>query len=84
MKCGDEGLMAEGTFVKSITEKTEAEDSGGKSVTGSERVAIEEAGEGLIVILLARNDAGGFRYFYSSIRNYVTMRSHSSILTSRM
>ena len=55
MKRGNEGLMAQGSFVKGITEETKAEDGEGKSVTGSTRIAIEEAREDLIVILLARN-----------------------------
>lgn len=58
MKCGNEGLMSEGTFVKGIAEKTEAEDCECESVTGSERVAIEEAGEGFTVVFLASDDAG--------------------------
>ncbi len=41
MKSGNEGLMAEGPFVESVTKKTETEDSDCKSVTGSERVPIE-------------------------------------------
>lgn len=57
MKCGNERLIAEGTFIKGIAEKTEAEDGNGKSVTGSERVAIKDACEGLIVIFLAGDDA---------------------------
>ena len=61
--------MAEGPFVKGITEKTKAEDGEGKSVTGSERVAIEEAGERLVVIFLAGNDARNIRYF----RSYASM-----------
>lgn len=61
VKCGDEGLMAEGTFVKSIAEKTEAEDGEGESVAGSERVAIEEAGEGFVVVFLAGDDAENVR-----------------------
>ena len=56
MKRGDEGLMAQGSLVKGITEETNAEDGEGKSVTGSKRIAIEEACEDLIVILLACND----------------------------
>lgn len=56
MKRGDEGLMAQGSFVKGITEETKAEDGEGKSVTGSKRIAIEEACKDLVVILLARND----------------------------
>lgn len=56
MKYGNEGLMAEGTFVKGIAEKTKAEDCEGKSVAGSERIAIEEAGKCLIVVFLAGND----------------------------
>lgn len=62
--------MADGTFVKGIAKKTEAEDREGKSVTGSERVAIEEAGEGFIVIFLAGDDAENvyqLYYVYSSI-----------------
>ena len=57
MKCGNEGLIAEGTFIKGIAEKTEAKDGDGKSVTGLERVAIEKACEGLVVIFLAGDDA---------------------------
>ena len=49
--------MTEGTFVKKVTEKTKPEDGKGKSITGSERVAIEEAGEDLVVIFLAGSDA---------------------------
>ena len=48
--------MAEGTFIEEIAEKTEAEDGQGESVTGSERVAIEKAGEGLVVVFLAGDD----------------------------
>ena len=48
--------MAEGTFVKDIAENTKAEDRDGKSVAGSERVAVKETGEGLIVIFLAGDD----------------------------
>lgn len=51
-------MMSEGTFVKGIAEKTEAEDCECESVTGSERVAIEEAGEGFTVVFLASDDAG--------------------------
>lgn len=69
--------MAEGTFVKGITEKAEAEDGEGKSVTGSERVAIEETGECLVVIFLAGDDAGTAQ-FYSNIREYITMGSHAN------
>ena len=61
MKRGNKGLVAESSFVKGIAEKTKAEDGEGKSVTGSERVAIEEAGERLIVIFLAGNDAENIR-----------------------
>ncbi len=49
--------MAEGAFVKGIADKTEAKDGDGKSVTGSERVAIEEACEDFLVVFLARDDA---------------------------
>ena len=49
--------MPECTFVKGIAEKTEAEDRKGESITGSERIAIEEAGEGLVVVFLAGDDA---------------------------
>lgn len=49
--------MTESTFVKGVTEKTEAEDRESKSITGSERVAIEETGEGLVVVFLASDDA---------------------------
>ena len=56
VECGNEGLMAESAFVKGIAKKTEAKDCNGKSVTSAERVAIEEAGEGFIVVLLAGND----------------------------
>ena len=57
MERWDEGLLAKGTFVKGIAEKTEAKDRNGKGITGSERVAIEKASEGLMVILLAGDDA---------------------------
>ena len=55
MKRGNEGLMAQSSFVKGITEATKAEDGEGKSVTGSTRIAIEQPREDLIVILLARD-----------------------------
>ena len=69
MKGGDEGLMAQGSFVKGITKETKAEDGEGKSVTGSKRIAIEEACEDLIIILLARNDTAGllFLFLYTRI-----------------
>lgn len=70
--------MAEGTFVKGITEKAETEDGEGKSVTGSERVAIEETGECLVVIFLAGDDAGTTHQIYSNIREYITMGSHAN------
>ena len=57
VECGNEGLMAESPFVKGIPEKTKAKDGDSKSVTSAERVAIEEAGEGFIVVLLTGNDA---------------------------
>ena len=57
IECWDERLVAEGSFIKSITEKTDAEDSESKSITGSERIAIEEAGESFVAVLLAGNDA---------------------------
>ena len=60
VKSGNEGLMTEGTFIEGIAEKTEAEDGQGESVTGSERVAIEKAGEGLVVVFLAGDDAENF------------------------
>ena len=50
-------MRAKSPFKKGITEKTKAEDGEGKSVTGSKRVAIEESGEDLVVILLTRNNA---------------------------
>ena len=59
--------MAEGTFVKGIAEKTKAEDGEGKSVAGSERIAVEEAGKGLIVVLLAGNDAKSIHQLCSII-----------------
>ena len=49
--------MAESTFVKGIADKTDTEDGEGKSVTGSERIAIEKAGENFIVIFLAGYNA---------------------------
>ena len=49
--------MSEGTFVKGIAEKTKAEDRECESVTGSERVAIEEAGKNFTVVFLAGDDA---------------------------
>ena len=48
-------MMAQCSFVEGITEETKAEDGEGKSVTGSQRIAVEKTGEDLIVILLARN-----------------------------
>ena len=57
MKSGYEGLLAESTFVKGIADKTDAEDGEGKSVTGSERIAIKEAGENFVVIFLAGDNA---------------------------
>ena len=69
MEGGEEGLMTQSSFVKGITEETKAEDGEGKSVTGSKRIAIEEAGEDLIVILLARNDTAysSFLLLYTRI-----------------
>ena len=64
MKCGYERLMAESTFVKGIADKTDAEDGEGKSVTGSERIAIKEAGENFIVIFLAGYNAGKLYQLY--------------------
>ena len=49
--------MAESTLVKGIADKTDAEDGEGKSVTGSERIAIKEAGENFVVIFLAGDNA---------------------------
>lgn len=60
--------MAKGTFIKCVAEKTEAEDCDGKSVTGSERVPIEEASEGLVVIFLAGDDAENIHQLYVNIR----------------
>ena len=77
MECGDEGLMAQGSFVKGITEETKAEDGEGKSVTGSKRIAIEEACEDLIVILLACNDTVNSLLLFLSIRECVTIRSNT-------
>ena len=57
MECGYERLMAESTFVKGIADKTDAEDGDGKGVTGSERIAIEGAGENFVVIFLAGDKA---------------------------
>ena len=68
MKRGDEGLMAQGSFVKGITEETNAEDGEGKSVTGSKRIAIEEACEDLIVILLACNDTVNSLFLFLDTR----------------
>ena len=68
MKGGDEGLMAQGSFVKGITEETKAEDCEGKSVTGSKRIAIEEACEDLIVILLACNDTANSLFLFHDTR----------------
>ena len=68
MKRGDEGLMAQGSFVKGITEETKAEDGEGKSVTGSKRIAIEEACEDLIVILLACNDTVNSLFLFLDTR----------------
>ena len=56
VECGNEGLMAESPFEKGIANQTEAKDDNGKSVASAERVAIEEASEGFIVVLLAGND----------------------------
>lgn len=63
--------MAEGTFVERVAEKTEAKDREGKSVTGSKRVAIEEAGEGLIVIFLAGDNTKkrSARFLYMRVYN---------------
>ena len=68
MKRGDERLMSQGSFVKGITEETKAEDGEGKSVTGSKRIAIEEACEDLIVILLARNDTADLLFLFLHTR----------------
>lgn len=63
--------MTEGPFVKKVTEKTEAEDGKGKSITGSERVAIEEAGKDLVVIFLPGNDAENSDQLYYFLDNYL-------------
>lgn len=63
--------MTEGTFVKSVTEKTKTEDGEGKCVTGSERVAIEEAGKDLIMIFLACNYAENIHQLYCFVHNHV-------------
>ena len=68
MKRGNEGLMAQGSFVNGITEETKAEDGEGKSVTGSTRIAIEEACEDLIVVLLARNGTACTLFFFLHTR----------------
>ena len=68
MKRGDEGLMAQGSFVKGVTEETNAEDGEGKSVTGSKRIAIEEACEDLIVIFLACNDTAYSLFLFLDTR----------------
>ena len=70
MKRRDEGLMAQGSFVKGITEETKAEDGEGKSVTGLKRIAIEEARKDLVVILLARNDTA---YSLLLVPRYATL-----------
>lgn len=75
MECRNERLMTEGTFVKKVTEKPEAEDGEGKSITGSERVAIEEAGKDLVVIFLTGNDAENIDQLYCSLGNYLRIRS---------
>lgn len=84
MKYGNEGLMAEGTFVKGIAEKTKAEDCEGKSVAGSERIAIEEAGKCLIVVFLAGNDAEKIHQFCSLICELTRRGSQVGKPTSRM
>ena len=74
--------MAESPFVKGIAKKTKAKDCNGKSVTSAERVAIEEAGEGFIVVLLTGNDAE--KMSLVEFNFYITVTgSNLIILTSR-
>ena len=68
--------MTEGTFVKSVTEKTKAEDGEGKSITGSERVAIEETGEDLVTIFLAGNYAENIHQLNCFVNNHVKIGLH--------
>lgn len=68
--------MTECTFVKSVAEKTKAEDGEGKSITGSERVAIEEAGKDLVMIFLAGNYAEKIHQLYCFVHNHVKTGSH--------
>ena len=68
MKLGDKGLMAQGPFVKGITEETQAKDGEGKGITGSKRIAIEEACEDLMVILLAGNDTAYSLFLFLDTR----------------
>ena len=83
MKYGDKWLMAQSPFIKGITKKTEAKDGEGESVTGSERVAIEEAGKVLVVILLARNNAADIPSVLLFCTEVYDIESHAIILTSR-
>ena len=68
MKVGNKGLMAQGSLVKGITEETKAKDGEGKRITGSKRIAIEEACEDLMVILLAGNDTAYSLFLFLDTR----------------
>ena len=80
MILGDKGLMAQGSFVKGITEETETKDGEGKSITGSKRIAIEEACEDFMVILLAGNYTAYSLFLFLDTRIFVRI---ISILTSK-
>ena len=66
--------MTEGTFVKSVTEKTKAEDCECKSVTGPDRVAIEQAGKDLVMVFLTGNYAENIHQLYCFVHKICTKR----------